>query len=142
MKYNTKNKSMKKLIMVTLITVITLPCIFAQKNNPAVNETAGVSTILWEKQHIDLGYIALNKPVTATYKFTNNSDKPVVVEEVNASCGCTAARHSDAPIAPGESSEIKVTYNAARAGVFQKSVRVKISGTDQVSVLNISGTVE
>jgi hypothetical protein len=101
-----------------------------------------ISKISWDKQHIDVGYVMQNKPVIVNYTFRNDSDRPVVIEKITTSCGCTAARHSQEPVLPGESSTIIVTYNAGKPGAFNKSIRVKTSANENDTVLTLSGEVQ
>lgn len=80
-------------------------------------------------------------PVSTMFKFTNNSDKALIIKSVKASCGCTAPSSPKAPIMSGETSEIKVTYNAANAGKFKKSVTVNTNLSETPIVLYIEGDV-
>jgi hypothetical protein len=70
----------------------------------------------------------------------NKSNTPIVLENVLASCGCTTPEWSKEPIAPGATTLIKVGYNAAAEGAFNKNVTVQIAG-GQVQTINITGNV-
>ena len=99
------------------------------------------SELAWENRRIDVGSIPRDVPVEVEFHFVNEGDVPVVIENVRTSCGCTAARHSVAPVLPGESSLIRVTYNAKKAGVFRKSITVETSDDENPMVLLIAGEV-
>lgn len=89
----------------------------------------------------NFGKIAHNKPVTYSFEITNIGDKPLVVENVSATCGCTVPEKPEKPIMPGTSGKIKVHYNAAAIGDFTKDITVKLAGIDQPKIVQITGTV-
>ena len=63
--------------------------------------------------------------VSTTFILTNIGDKPCSIQEVKASCACTASQWSSAPILPGGSSTLVCSYNPAnRPGHFTKSMSV------------------
>lgn len=87
------------------------------------------------------GKIKQNVPVSFVFSFTNNSSKPAVIEFANAECGCTTPEYSKNPILKGQSSDIKVTYNAAAPGSFKKNVHVKFVNIQLPITLTIDGEV-
>jgi len=89
----------------------------------------------------NFGKIKQNVPVTTYFTVTNKSDKPVVLETVVASCGCTTPEWSKEPIAPGASSQIKVGYNAAAASPFQKDITIRLAGVQEAKIIHIAGEV-
>lgn len=89
----------------------------------------------------DFGKIKQGVPVTFNFEFKNISDKPVVVENASASCGCTVPEKPEKPIAPGETGKIKVQFNAAAVAPFNKDVYIKFAGVDQQKTVHISGEV-
>jgi hypothetical protein len=89
----------------------------------------------------DFGKIKQSVPASYFFEVTNKSDKPLVIENAHATCGCTVPEYQKEPILPGKSAKIKVQYNAANGGHFDKAVYVKFAGIDQEKVLAISGEV-
>jgi len=89
----------------------------------------------------DFGKIKQNAPVTTYFEVTNKSDKPVVIETATASCGCTTPEYAKEPIAPGATTKIKVGYNAAAIGTFNKDIFVKLAGVQDTKNLKITGEV-
>lgn len=87
------------------------------------------------------GKIQQNVPVTYFFEIKNISDRPIVVENASASCGCTVPEKPEQPIAPGATAKLKVVYNAATVGPIAKDVYVKFAGVDQQKVLHITGEV-
>lgn len=89
----------------------------------------------------DFGKIKQGVPVDFVFEIKNISNKPVVVESTNASCGCTTPEKPTEPIMPGESGKIKVQYNAAAVAPFTKDVYIKLVGIDQPKTVQITGEV-
>ena len=89
----------------------------------------------------DFGKIKVNVPVSHEFRFTNSGDAPLVLSSVHASCGCTVTDYSKDPIAPGAEGYVKTTYNAAKVGVFTKTVTVTANAEESVVQLSIKGEV-
>ena len=89
----------------------------------------------------DFGKIKQGVPVTTYFEITNKSDKPVVIENATASCGCTTPEYPKEPIAPKSTVKIKVGYNAAALSTFNKDIFVKLAGVPQPKILKITGEV-
>lgn len=91
----------------------------------------------------DFGTIQEEKgPVSCTFEFTNTGDKPLLIIDATASCGCTRPEFPSKPIKPGKKGKIKVTFSPiGRPGAFKKSVKVKTNGKERTTTLRIEGTV-
>ena len=87
------------------------------------------------------GKIKQNKPATYEFSFTNTGTKPLVIETATAGCGCTTPVYTKLPIAKGKTEKIKVTYNAANMGTFNKDVTVKFANVAEPTILKIDGEV-
>lgn len=94
----------------------------------------------WKITSYDFGEIELNKPVTAEFNFENKGLKPIKIVSAKGSCGCTVPKYSKAEIQPGKSGSITATYNAAKVGVFKKSVTLQ-TNTGEPFTLYVSGEV-
>ena len=88
----------------------------------------------------DFGSIPQGRPVFHVFKLENPSLKPVFIDNIQASCGCTTPEWSKEPVAPGAKSEVKVGFNAAAEGPFEKTIQVFYAGGQQI-VLTIKGNV-
>ncbi len=87
------------------------------------------------------GNIPEGPAVSYDFEFVNISKEPIVLSNVQASCGCTTPTWPKEPIAPGKSSKITATYSTqGRPGPFTKTITVTSNAGSKV--LKISGTVE
>lgn len=96
------------------------------------------------KEH-DFGRIPKETPVSKTFKVTNTGDKPLVIQEASASCGCTVPKKPEQPIAPGESDEIEVTFTSKpnQAGQqIAKTVTITANIENSTERITIRGKVD
>ena len=100
---------------------------------------AATALVAKESEH-DFGKVVQGKPVYYSFTLVNKSSQPIKLEEVTATCGCTTPEWTKAPVAPGGSTQVKVGFNAAAEGPFEKWITVKYSGA-QKAQLKIKGSV-
>jgi hypothetical protein len=93
-----------------------------------------------EEKH-DFGKIPQGTPVTTMFEFTNIGTEPLILTEVRPTCGCTIADYTKTPVKTGEKGLIKITYNAAAAGPFNKTIVVTSNAKTPMKYLNIVGEV-
>ncbi len=106
------------------------------------NAPTDVPAFKWESNTThDFGKIPQGTPASTTFEFVNNGKTDLILSNVKPSCGCTTPEYTKEPIAPGGKGTIKATYNAAGAGVFNKSITVTSNAGDPV-VLYIKGEVQ
>ena len=86
------------------------------------------------------GKIPQGRPVTHNFDIVNTGTLPLLLENVQASCGCTTPEWSREPIAPGATAIIKVGYNAYSEGHFNKTVTIHYNN-GQTKALVITGEV-
>lgn len=87
------------------------------------------------------GKLKQNVPASYTFTLKNTGAKPLIIEQATAQCGCTTPVYDKKPILKGKTSPLVVTYNAANAGPFTKTVTVKFLGIAEPTVLTIEGEV-
>jgi hypothetical protein len=111
-------------------------------NHPPAQTTAAPKTepIKFSETTFDFGKIPQGKPVTHTFTVENIGADSLKIDNVQASCGCTTPEWSKAAVATGAKTTIKVGYNSAAEGVFDKTITIYYNG-GQVKVLNIKGNV-
>lgn len=108
----------------------------------AVKKSPFDGTVKFDKETVDFGTAKLNKPVTVQFTFTNVSNKPVIIQNAQPSCGCTTPEWTKAPVLPGKEGTIKATYNSAVLGPVNKTVFVNFQGIPQTLELHLVGKVE
>jgi len=128
---------MKKLLIIAFLAAIA-GTTYAQQA-PAKPAFAAFT---WESSTHDFGKIKQGTPVTHEFKFTNTGKIPLIITNVQASCGCTTPSWTKEEVMPGGSGFIKATYNAAAAGTFNKTVTVTANVESGFVQLTIKGEVQ
>ena len=85
----------------------------------------------FETDNHDFGNVPEGTMATHEFKFKNTGNQPVVIANVQASCGCTTPDWTKTPVLPGKTGIIKAMYSSAgRPGVFNKTVTVTSNATE------------
>lgn len=137
------NEVMKRIAILTTILLLCATLAGAQDNKQTKSKSSGAQIEATETE-FDFGTIKeVDGPVSHTFTIKNTGTAPLVLTRVAASCGCTKPEFETAPIAPGKTSTVKVTYNpAGRPGQFVKTISIYSNGKDGSYILRIKGVVE
>ena len=139
---------MKKLVFTCAFAVISALAMAQTKPTtdakPAAQQApTGNAVIKFEEETFDFGNVPQGPPsVKHEFKVTNNGTDPLVLNNVQPSCGCTTPHWPKEPIMPGKSAEILIEYNALHPGAFTKSITVTSNATEPTKVIYIKGNVE
>ncbi|NCW87476.1 MAG: DUF1573 domain-containing protein [Chitinophagia bacterium] len=147
---------MKKITIILLSTAFLLSCRdISKQNNPeagteaqlaekaALEDTTKYTQIQWiDSIDRQLGQLKSGKEVQITWRFKNVGDKPLIIEGVSASCGCTVPEKPEKPLLPGEEGVIKATFNGSGTGVIAKQVHVTANTNPTKNhTLSFGGTI-
>ena len=96
----------------------------------------------FEKETHDFGTITEGGQAIYEFKFKNTGNQPIIISNVQPSCGCTTPDWTKEPILPSKSGIVKAVYSSAgRPGVFHKSITVTSSAATATQALFIKGNV-
>ena len=102
---------------------------------------ASAQKITTQHEVIDCGQVVFSKPVTAEFVLKNDGRKPLVINNVLKSCGCTEVDYPKTSIAAGESFVIKAVYDAKQMGTFTKQVCLYTNADEEPFILSMRGKV-
>jgi hypothetical protein len=89
-----------------------------------------------------MGTITAGDKLTVAFRFKNTGDKPLVIESVQPSCGCTVANYPKEAIAPGGTGEITGAFDSkGKEGLQRKSMTVLANTPRQSYTLQFEVTV-
>ena len=125
-----------KSVLVILFALFFTVGLFAQSGTINSDQTK----LSMNKTVHDFGKIPQGKPVFVDFNAKNNTASTLRIDAVNASCGCTTPEWSNEPIGAGGNTTIKVGYNAAAPGYFEKTISVVYAGGENI-LLTIKGEV-
>ena len=90
-----------------------------------LNDSANFTTIQWLDSVQDLGKIREGQKLEVTFRMKNIGNKPLVVQSVSASCGCTVPSKPEEPVMPGAEASIKAIFDSqGRSGMNHKTLTV------------------
>ncbi len=128
-----RTRIMKKIILLAMLLISGVTMSFAQ------------AKIQFDKLSYDYGTFSESQPVQkCTFTFTNNGDKPLIINQAVASCGCTVPQYTKTPIKPGEKGNVTVTYNGKGKfpGHFKKTITIRTNGVPEMTRLYVEGVMK
>jgi hypothetical protein len=114
-----------------------------EEANRIAKQKASSTTLKFDKKKHDFGEVRPETENKTEFVITNTGDKPLIVEDVATSCGCTKGKEPQGPIAPGESDVIEVIFKSkpGQKGDINKTVTVTANTMDKVYKLEIHAFV-
>ncbi len=107
---------------------------------PSADSSAAVLELASDSY--DFGEIKEGEKIEHEFRFTNTGSTPLIISNVQASCGCTTPEYSKNPIAPGEEGMVKVVFNSAgQPGKQHKIVTVTSNALSTNTLLHLRGEV-
>ena len=133
---------MKKLLILAMSLSLTMGASMAQstdKNNKATKTTTAGPVMTFAETKHDFGNIKQGDIVEHVFKFKNTGNAPLVIKQVDVTCGCTTPEWPKEPIAPGKSGTIKAVFNSAgKMGQQNKVITVQsnaVNAPTQVTIV-------
>ena len=90
---------------------------------------------------MNLGEVMFQQPKAVHFEVRSRGTEPLLLTQVNASCGCTQVSWPRTPIAPGETATIEAVYDAQLLGTFQKELEVYSNASQEPVYLTLQGRV-
>lgn len=127
---------MKKLAYLLVFGMLAAFAVQAQERS------ASAPVITFEESSIDFGNITQGDKVQHVFKFENTGKSPLIISNVAATCGCTVPAWPKEPIAPGQSGEIKVSFNSAgKMGKQNSVVRIYSNASEPIEKVSLISNV-
>lgn len=130
---------MKKLSIAILFLLLGASSAFAQDKK----DEAAKPIISFERLTHDFGKVYDGRSVSYEFVFVNTGKTPLILSNVQPSCGCTTPEWPREPIMPGQKGKIKAIYTAGTfRGAFNKSINVSSNASQSPIQLIIKGVSE
>jgi len=108
---------------------------------PTRMKVINTTSITIESDSLYLGKLDYYSIQHASFKIKNTGKDPLVIQSVNTSCGCTAAKYDKKPITQGETTIVVLEYKPNSLGYFRKTADVVCNVPKGYIRLKISGEV-
>ena len=131
---------MKSIVALFAAIVLMTACQNQAQEKSATNTSAVAddpkdnTTIQWLDSAKDMGKITEGQKLEVAFRFRNTGNKPLIIKNVQPSCGCTVADTPKEPIAAGEEGVIKAVFDSnGKSGMNHKTLMVSANteGTQQ-----------
>ena len=130
-----------KIILFFCLTIFILPVTLKAQQDGSKKPLSKAEINFREKQ-FDFADIFQGDRVSKKFVFRNSGTEPLMILNVQTTCGCTATDWPKSPIPPGDSSSILVTFNSGKKqGRINKIVTVYTNATVPEEKLKITGNV-
>ena len=97
----------------------------------------------FENEEHDFGTIKQGDKVVTVFKFKNTGEADLTITAARGSCGCTVPEYPKTPIKPGESGDIKVSFNSkGKHGETSKTVTIMCNIKEGNKILKIKANIE
>ncbi len=124
----TAKRTMKRIAVAVLVALI----VATTKAQPVLQVDASRQWV---------GELLFKTPTTITFKFTNAGDTPLLIHEVDTSCGCVEVSFPKDSIPAGAEGEISAVYDALMLGTFYRELAVYCNASDKPVYLCFEGRV-
>jgi hypothetical protein len=114
----------------------------SEQTEAAAAAPVDVTTVQWLDSAQNFGKVTDGEKVVITFHFKNTGTKPLIISNVQASCGCTVPSKPEEPIAPGAEGKITAEFNSeGRVGKASKNITVTANTKESITVLLFEGEV-
>jgi hypothetical protein len=134
-----------KAVFLSLVAAVMLFTACNHSNGNTASTTGNASdgpVMKFEKESHDFGKIKPGDIVSYDFKFTNTGNSPLIITDGYASCGCTKPTWPKAPIKPGESGVIHVTFDSkSKIGLQDKLITLTANTNPAQNMVHLVGEV-
>lgn len=125
-----------KTLVIFVFSIFTIVGAVAQEAADEMNASGPVMS--FEKAKHDFGDIFQGDKVEHVFEFENTGNEPLIITNVQTTCGCTAPEWPKDPVAPGQSGKIKVVFNSTgKIGRQNKVITVVSNATSPLNRVTI-----
>lgn len=136
-----KNVYRHSLVGLLLLILCIFPC---EGRAQRFDDHKKNSQIVWDNKVLDLKDVDSGKgKIVVEFSFIVKGEVPIIIHNVEASCGCTKVEWSKKPVMPNERSKIVVYFNTkGEKDHFDKSFIVESSSVKSVELLRFKGNIK
>jgi hypothetical protein len=99
--------------------------------------------ITFDSLEHNFGTIIEGERVLCYFDYKNTGTSELVINSVEASCGCTTPDWSSEPLQPGERKSLQIIFDAAgRSGIQRKVVTVKSNASNSEVKITLKAMIE
>ena len=128
-----------KIYIASIFCLLISAATFAQD---APDTSTSGPIIAFAEETFDFGDIQQGDKVEHVFEFENTGNEPLIITNVQTTCGCTAPEWPRDPVAPGQSGKIKVVFNSAgKMGRQNKVITIVSNAASPMNRVSITTNV-
>ncbi|MGI8584061.1 MAG: DUF1573 domain-containing protein [Chitinophagaceae bacterium] len=140
---------MNKFLLIVVLPCLLFSCDIRKNKLKSDVQASDPSQVLKDSTTVQMidsvynfGKITDGEKVEFSFRFKNTGNKPLIVSNATASCGCTVPEKPEEPIKRGETGFIKVVFDSkGRVGDVHKEVTVTSNAYPAFPLLALKGQV-
>ncbi len=137
---------MKSIILALFSPLLLLSCgntEITEENFTDIIEMKNPPVIELEETEFDFGTVIEGAEIRKTFRFKNIGKGPLVIADINGSCGCTIAKNwPKQPVLRGESGTVDIVFNTeGRVGDNTKFITITANTQPADTKIKLTGTV-
>ena len=106
-------------------------------------DTINLPKIRFSESMFDFGTVDEGAIVTHRFAFKNVGKEPLIISRGSSTCGCTVPEFPRTPIAPGDTSSVKVVFNTDnKSGPQKKPVTLTANTYPSQTTIGLVGIVD
>lgn len=147
---------MKKITGIVFLSILLIACKQQDSKQTASTDSHGhnttaadataTTTVEWlDSTYQHFGKISKGQVLEISFRLKNTGDKPLIISNTSAGCGCTVTETPKEPIPPGQEQTIRAKYDSKNQGAGRqtKTITVQANTTPTpVHTLTFSVDVE
>ncbi|MGI8893794.1 MAG: DUF1573 domain-containing protein [Bacteroidia bacterium] len=134
---------MKKSLTAILSLLLFCTVSFAQTDKKAAASSSEEPDFKFEVEEYNFGTVKEGDKVEYEFRFTNAGNEPLIISNVQSTCGCTVPDWPKEPIQKGQTAGIKVIFNSAgKVGLQNRPITIFSNGKTSPKVVHLKGNVE
>ena len=106
-------------------------------------DTTNLPKIRFSESVFNFGRVDEGAIVTHRFTFQNVGKEPLIIKHGSSTCGCTVPEFPKTPIAPGDTSSVKVVFDTEnKAGPQKKPVTLTANTYPSQTKISLEGIVD
>jgi hypothetical protein len=133
----------KKIILLAIVVLFLLNMgiwLFINRND--YTDTPFVTVVEPEQTEIEVKDLYVEEVSDIVFSLKNTGKNPLVIQQIESSCGCTVPEWDKQPVKPGKNAKIQVRIIPKESGLFNKTITVHCNTIEGQVSLKIKGTVK
>ena len=136
-----------RLFTLLVLSILIISCKITDKNKeiPITVDMIDLDnppTMRFDVNEYNFDTISIGSSISYSFKFTNNSNSPLLIHSVKAACGCTILKDwPKTPIAPDGIGEIPIEFTPKAIGKQKKYISIIANTRPATTKLYLVGEV-